>query len=268
VVGSYSTGDDTTVLDQAIKALQTARERGEINGQQTIRVSVGKGDPWPSSPTAKSWEEVHGGIPWSPLHKNVSIITGVSADWIQSLGEITEKSLMDDHRIATIARSETGKSEADDVIGSIRSMAQRDHVALALSLQIMPLNNTVKLREDIRVALGFAEPPLSEWVKPGAWAFFPKASPKGDYLQVIDVAHDNVLFRLPVGRTLLCPSGVVRIAARGIHELEWVVRRAKEENKPLDQMVFIVERELNETLDQAVVEVKSRDIGRVGFPIV
>ena len=48
---------------------------------------------------------------------------------------------------------------------------------------------------------------------------FPKASPKGDYLQVVDAAHSNVLFRLPAGRTLLCPSGVLRIVARGIHEL-------------------------------------------------
>lgn len=266
VVGSYSTGDDTTVLNQAIKVLHAARDRGEITGRQTIRVSVSKGDPWPTSPTAKSWEEVHGGIPWSPLHNDVAIVTGVSPDWICSLSEITEKSLMDDRRIATIARSETGKSEADDVIAAIHSMAQRDASALRLSLQIMPLNNTIKLREDIRGALGFAEPPLPEWVKPGAWAFFPKASPKGDYLQVVDAAHSNVLFRLPAGRTLLCPSGVLRIVARGIHELEWVVKRAKDENMPLDQMVFVVERELNETSAPVIVEVRPRDVREDGFP--
>ena len=68
------------------------------------------------------------------FHNDVAIVTGVSPDWICSLSEITEKSLMDDRRIATIARSETGKSEADDVIAAIHSMAQRDASALRLSL--------------------------------------------------------------------------------------------------------------------------------------
>jgi hypothetical protein len=168
----------------------------------------------------------------------------VSAKWAHSLGEVTEKSLMDDRRIATAARSETGKTDADEVIEGVQLLARRDHAALALSLQIMPLNTTIKHRDDIRVALGFAEPPLPEWVKPGAWAFFPKGSGKGDYLQIVDVVRDNVIFRLPMGRTLMCPNGVVRIATKGLCELEWIIERANRENLPISQMVAVFEREL------------------------
>ncbi len=168
----------------------------------------------------------------------------VSAEWTRSLGEVTEKTLMDDHRIATAVRSETGKTDADEVIEAVQLLARRDHAALALSLQIMPLNTTIKLRDDIRVALGFAEPSLPEWVKPGAWAFFPKGSGKGDYLQIVDIAHDNVIFRLPMERTLMCPNGVVRIAAQGLCELEWIIERANRENLPISQMVVVFEREL------------------------